>query len=178
VAPAALIYHDRVRSSSIAMVMVASLVAGCAAHTPIEQRTTQGPSAYQLWSLRMATHLGREPNFDERRHFDDELETRITRYLNEHPEDANALNVSTFRFARRVSVGMSGEQVAILLGTPLGRTTDPGELQKRARKFWPDIKDRAREGWAYPLGWTVYFDDEQRVVDITQFHAVGGADNS
>jgi hypothetical protein len=176
VAPA-LIYHDQVRSRWFRVVVAALLIAGCAARKPIEQRTTQGPSAYQLWSLRMTSQLGREPSFDERRHFDDELEARITRYLNEHPEDANALNVSTFRFYRQVSVGMSKEQVAILLGAPLAEIADSGHMQKRARRFWPDIKGQVREAWAYPQGWTVYF-DEQRVVDITQFHKPGEADDS
>ena len=106
----------------ILVVVAVALIVGCAMRKPIEQRTTQGPTAQQLWAWRMTSQLGREPNFDERRYFDDELELRIARYLSEHPEDANALGVSAFRFDRQVSVGMSREQVAILLGPPVAQT--------------------------------------------------------
>lgn len=163
---------------SILIVVAAALIVGCAMRKPIEQRTTQGPTAQQLWMWRMKTQLGRAPSFDERRHFDDELELRISRYLTEHPEDANAFGVSTFRFDRQAAVGMSLEQVTILLGPPTAQTTDAAEMEKRARKFWPDIKSRARMAWSYPLGWTVYFGDQERVVDITQFYRPGEDEGS
>lgn len=152
-----------------------ALLAGCTLHQPIEQRTTQGPSAQELWAWRMRGQLGREPGFEERQHFDDQLEGRIARYLAERPEDASALGVSGFRFTRQVAVGMSREQVAILLGPPVARTSDGAAMQKRARRFWPDIQGRAREAWTYPLGWTVYFGDEERVVDITRFEGDAGS---
>jgi hypothetical protein len=173
-----LIYDGRVNRGGLGRVVAVALLTGCALHAPIEQRTTQGPGAQELWAWRMRAQLGREPSFDERRHFDDQLEGRISRYLARHPEDANALEVSTFRFARQVSVGMSQEQVAILLGPPLARTSDGADMEKRARRFWPDIRGRARHAWTYPLGWTVYFGDEERVVDLTQFLAPGGAEGS
>jgi hypothetical protein len=173
-----LIYDGRVRARSILIVVAVALIVGCAVRKPIEQRTTQGPTAQQLWMWRMKAQLGREPNFDERRHFDDELELRISRYLNEHPEDANAFSVSTFRFDRQASVGMSREQVTILLGPPTAQTTDAAEMEKRARRFWPDVKPRARAAWTYPLGWTVYFGDQERVVDITQFYKPGEDEGS
>ncbi len=121
----------------------------------------------------MKSQLGREPNFEERRHFDDHLEQSISRYLDQHPEDANGFGVSTFRFDRQVSVGMSPEQVAILLGPPVVRTRDDADMEKQARRFWPDIRPRARQAWTYPLGWTVYFGEAERVVDITQFYKPG-----
>lgn len=160
------------------MVVTVALIVGCAVRKPIEQRTTQGPTAEQLWAWRMTSQQGREPSFDERRYFDDQLELRIARYLREHPEDANALGVSTFRFDRQASVGMSQEQVAILLGPPMAQTTDAAVMQRQARKYWPDIAPRARAAWTYPLGWTVYFGAEGRVVDITQFHMPGQEDGS
>ena len=155
-----------------------ALIVGCAMRKPIEKRTTQGPTAQQLWAWRMASQLGREPDFDERRYFDDELELRIARYLREHPDDANAFGVTAFRFDRQVSVGMSREQVAILLGPPVAQTEDSAAMEKQARKFWPDIKPRARAAWTYPLGWTVYFGEEERVVDITQFYTPRGEEGS
>jgi hypothetical protein len=160
------------------VVVTVALLVGCAMRKPIEQRTTQGPTAEQLWAWRVTSQQGRAPSFDERRHFDDQLELRIARYLHEHPEDANAFGVSTFRFDRQVAVGMSQEQVAILLGAPMAQTTDTAVMERRARKFWPDIKPHARAAWTYPLGWTVYFGAEERVVDITQFYTPGEEEGS
>ena len=51
-------------------------------------------------------------------------------------------------------------------------------MDKQARKFWPDIRPRARAAWTYPLGWTVYFGEAERVVDLTQFLAPGKDDDS
>ena len=166
------------RARGILAVVAVALIVGCAMRKPIEQRTTQGPTAQELWTWRMTSQLGREPNFDERRYFDDQLELRIARYLSEHPEDANALGVSAFRFDRQVSVGMSREQVTILLGPPVAQTDDSAAMEKQAQKFWPDIKPRARAAWTYPLGWTVYFGEEERVVDITQFYTPGREEGS
>lgn len=166
------------RARSILIPAVAVLLVGCALRRPIEQRTTLGPTARELWTWRMTAQLGREPSFEERRHFDDELEQRIARYLAEHPEDAGALNVSTFRFDRQVSVGMSQEQVRILLGPPAARIADEAAMEQQARRFWPDIRPAARKAWAYPLGWTVYFGERDRVVDITRFYAPGAGDGS
>jgi hypothetical protein len=173
-----LIYDGLVFPRWIALVVGLALLGGCAARGPVEQRTTQGPSAQQLWAWRMKSQLGREPSFDERRFFDDQLEATIARYLDEHPEDANAIGVSMFRFDRQVAVGMSQEQVRILLGPPLKRTADGAQMERQARKFWPAISPRARQAWTYPLGWTVFFGDGERVVDLTQFYRPGEEDGS
>lgn len=157
--------------------LLALLLAGCLTPSPIEQRSTQGPTAYEFWMLRMMSQLGREPSFDERRHWDDEMESRISRYLNEHPEDASALTVSTFRFYRQAAVGMSQEQVAILLGPPRERLRDPAAMQRRAGRFWPDVRERAQEAWTYPHGWTLFFAD-RRVVDIVQYYDPAKEDDS
>jgi hypothetical protein len=173
-----LIYHGRVRARSVLIPLAVALIVGCALRRPIEQRTTLGPTARELWTARMTAQLGREPSFEERRHFDDELEQRIARYLAEHPEDASALNVSAFRFDRQVAVGMSQDQVLILLGLPTARIGDEAGMEKQARKFWPDIRPAARAAWAYPLGWTVYFGEGGRVVDLTRFFVPGAGDGS
>ena len=161
-----------------ACVLAALLLGGCAAiRPPLELRTTQGPTARDVWMLKMVGQLGREPNFDERRHFDDEMEVRISDYLRAHPEDANLLTVSTFRFYRQVAVGMNKEQVLILLGPPAAVTTDAGEMEKLARKFWPELKGNVTETWVYPIGWFLYFTG-QRLADITRYveGAGGGPD--
>jgi len=163
----AMLWPVTVRLLALACVLLA--LAGCTTiRPPLEQRTTQGPTADELWMYKVVLTNGREPNFDERRHWEDAIDHQIRKYLREHPEAANSLEVSTFRFFRRVSVGMTKEQVMILLGPPLARTTDAAEMEKIARRFWPGLKDHVKEAWAYPLGWSIYFADN-RVVDITQY---------
>ena len=53
-----------------------------------EQRTTQGPTAQQMFNLRVLTQNGREPTFEERRRWDEQIEQQIAMYLREHPEKA------------------------------------------------------------------------------------------
>jgi len=156
-----------VRRSSLGAALVALAVGACAM-APLEQRTTQGPTAQELWTYRMILQNGREPNFDERRHWEDQLELRISEYLRAHPQAANSLDVSTFRFYRRAAVGMTKEQVLILLGPPEGITTDPAEMEKLARRYWAAMKDGVTEAWTYPLGWRLYFAGG-RLVEITQY---------
>jgi hypothetical protein len=143
-------------------------LAACASGKALEQRTTQGPTAEQFWFLRMIEANGREPNFDERRYWENQIDEDIAQYLRRHPEAANSLEVSTFRFYRRATVGMTKEQIVILLGRPETTTADPAEMEKLARQYWPSVKARAKEAWTYPLGWRFYFTDD-RVVDITQY---------
>jgi hypothetical protein len=148
------------------LVFAVAALAGCA--TATEQRTTHGPRAEQVWVFRMADQSGRAPTFEERQHWDQQLDRRISRHLAEHPEVANALDVSTFRYTRQVAVGMTREQVVILLGAPDAVVSDPAEMEKLARKYWPQIAGQASEAWLYPLGWRLYFSGP-RLVDLTQF---------
>jgi hypothetical protein len=152
------------------MMLVASLLvlAACASSRTTEQRTTQGPLAEDLWMTSVILANGREPNFDERRHWNNQMEYKISQYLHKNPEAANSLDVSTFRFVRQVSVGQTAEQVVILLGPPRSKTSDEAEMEKLARGYWPSIKGNASEVWTYPAGWRLYFKDS-RLVDITQY---------
>jgi len=145
-----------------------ALSACLASRKPVEQRTTQGPSAEHFWLYRMVLTNGREPTFDERRHWQNQIDEDIAQYLRGHPEAASSLEVSTFRFYRRATVGMTKEQVGILLGQPETATPDPAGMEKLARQYWPAVKARAKEAWTYPLGWRFYFAGD-RVVDITQY---------
>src|SRR2546426_11291843 len=86
------------------------------------------------------------------RHWQDQIDDRISRYLREHPEAANNLDVSTFRFYRRAAVGMSKEQITILLGPPENVTTRPAAMEKLARQDRPGIKGQARGARGAPLG--------------------------
>jgi len=134
------------------ILLVASLLVlvACASYRTQEQRTTQGPLAEDLWMTSVIMANGREPNFDERRHWNNQIEYRISQYLHKHPEAANSIDVSTFRFIRQVSVGQSAEQVVILLGPPSSKTTDEAEMEKLARGYWASIKGSASEVWVYP----------------------------
>jgi hypothetical protein len=152
----------------LGLVALSLVLAACASARAVEQRTTQGPTAEQFWMLRMIEANGREPNFDERRHWQNQIDDDIARYLRSHPEAASSLEVSTFRFFRRTTVGMTKEQIVILLGPPETTTTEPAEMEKLARQYWPAVKARAKEAWTYPLGWRFYFAGD-RVVDITQY---------
>ena len=149
------------------------LLGGCAflaKQSEVEQRTTQGPTAKQMFNLRVLNENGREPTFEERRRWDEDIEQRISAYLREHPEKANALDLSTFRFYRQSAVGQDKEQVLILLGPPLAVSTDQNHMQQLARRYWPLIQGNATEVWVYPVGWNLFFAG-QRLVDITQFVA-------
>ena len=157
----------RVKWRVVLLVSALILVAGCKS-APVEQRTSHGPSAEEFFFLQSVMTNRREPTFDERRYWEGQLDFRISQYLNQHPEDANSLDVSTFKFYRRAAVGQSKEQVMILLGAPLAVTSDGGEIEKLAHRYAPLIKGNATEAWAYPVGWTIYFAGT-RVMDITQY---------
>jgi hypothetical protein len=156
-------------TSGVALLAFVLVTGGCLARrAPVEQRSTQGPTAEQMLNLRVMTESGRRPTFEERRQWDTEVEDKIGAYLRAHPGKASALDVSTFRHLRQVAVGMDKEQVLILLGPPVSVTADQAQMEKIARGYWPDIKGNATEVWVYPLGWNMFFAG-QRLVDITQF---------
>lgn len=161
-------YPVRVSLRAVLLVIAVAGLSACAGLFATEQRTTQGPTAEQLWTLRMVTLNGRAPSFEEHQHWDDQLERRVSEYLRQHQEAANSVDVSIFRYDRRVAVGMTKEQVMILLDVPVATTTDAAEMEKLARAYWPLIKGNATEAWVYPLGWSLYFAGG-RLVDMTQY---------
>jgi len=96
------------------------------------------------------------------------MDERISAYLREHPDAANSFDVTKFRLLHQTSVGMTKQQVQILLGPPEGTTSDAAQIEKVARRYWPQIKEKATEAWVYPLGWNLYFAGD-RLIDITQY---------
>ncbi len=153
----------------IALVGLVLILAGCYMWRVKEQRTTEGPLAEDIWTMRVLMANGREPNFDERRRWDNAMERKIGEYLRQNPEAANSMDVSTFKFIRQVSVGQTSDQVLILLGPPMSKTSDQAEMEKLARQFWPSVKEgEPTEAWVYPSGWRIYIKDKT-VVDITQY---------
>ena len=158
----------RVKSTAAWLAAALLLTACMSLGPPLEQRTTQGPTARQFWTLKMMMMNNREPSIDERRHWEDQLDLEIQRYLTLHPEAANSLNVASFRFDKRVIAGMAKEQVLLLLGPPEGLTTDQGEMEKLARKYWKEMQGSVTEAWVYPLGWRFFFTGAN-LKEITQY---------
>ena len=159
--------NARLLHGALVVVSVIVVLSACASMRRVEQRTTQGPSAREIWYVRLVLQNGREPTLDERLAWEDRLDTNITQYLIQHPEFANSLQVTALRFDRRVAVGMNKELVLMLLDAPIGITSDQAEMEKLARRYWPLLKGNVTEAWAYPLGWNLYFAGS-RLVDITQ----------
>ena len=156
-----------VRSVLVALLVLAGL-SGCLS-APVEQRAQLGPKAEEIWAARLAGSTRRTPTFEERGAWNDQIDQRITRFLAANPAVANAYDVHTFRFDRQVAVGMTKEQVTVLLGGPEQTVTDLKEIEKLARAFWPEMKGKVSEAWVYPLGWRVFL-HEGRVVDLLQYH--------
>ena len=153
-------------------VAVVVLATGCAVPTQtIDQRTSQGPTADEVWTAKILTANGRFPTFEEKMHFRDELDARISKYLREHEDAASdQLTVLPFRNLHQVTSGMQKGQVEVLLGPPFTTSTDAQQMANWARKHWPEIRGRADEAWGYPHGWIFYF-NKDKVVDITQYRS-------
>jgi len=148
-------------------VVLASLLLGGCAFT-LDQRVAEGPEATRIWQLRVARAMGRWPSFEEKQRFQDELEQTVSAYLTNHPGVASSSRAANLRFWRRASVGMTKEEVLLLLGRPDQTTADPARMEAAARRFWPEVKKRAKEMWSYPDGWSLYFDGDE-LVDLTVY---------
>lgn len=161
-----------IRGVSRTLALTVALVTGvaaCAQLTTTEQRVFQGPTAVEIWTAGVVLVTGREPTFDEKHQWEVQIDRRISQYLHQHPAVANSADVQIFQFVRQVTVGMTKEQVVILLGAPVVATKDAAEIEKLARRYWPLIKPKnVTEAWLYPQGWRLYL-SESKVVDITQY---------
>ena len=149
----------------LALLLALGALAGCM--TVEIQRATEGPTAEEVYISRFVQGYGRTPTFDETTAFRTDLDQRVSTYLRQHPEVSRSPRVSQFTFQRRVAVGMTKEEVMLLMGPPAQATQEEKEMQAVARQFWPVIKPRAREMWVYPEGWQLYFDGGDRLVDLT-----------
>ena len=96
-------------------------------------------SAPDVCMHRFVAGYGRAPFFDETAAFRDELDLRVSQYLGRHPDVSSSPRVSQFAFARRVAVGMSQEEVALLVGPPVETTQEGARMQDAAKQFWPAI---------------------------------------
>jgi hypothetical protein len=156
---------DAVKPPRLFACAVLVVLAGCATMDRV-QRATEGPTADEIWRARFVRSYGRLPTFDEASAWEGRLDQRVSDFLTRHPEIATSARVSLFRFHRRVSVGMTREEVTLLVEGPDSRTTDQAAMEATAKQFWPEIKQRAREMWLYPGGWQLYFDGDH-LVDLT-----------
>ncbi len=149
------------RALAIALIVAGGfLVGACATPTPLVEQTTRGPIAQEIHIARSFAANGREPGWDEKRHYEEELEDKVFKYLREHPELQNETRYSTFRFWRQVSIGSTKEEVKVLLSDPDERTIDPALMASLARRHWSQVQGKAKEAWVYPLGWVLYIDDK------------------
>jgi hypothetical protein len=157
----------RLRRAGRAAIPALVLALGaCASTADSVQRATEGPTAEEIHRARFVRGYGRVPTFDESVAWRDELDRRVAEYLIRRPEVGTSPRASQFRFQRRVSVGMSQEEVTLLLGAPDGVTTDEAAMRTAAGRFWPEVGTQAKEMWAYPGGWRLYF-EAGRLVDLT-----------
>jgi hypothetical protein len=156
------------RPSRPLLLLLVLVLAACKTMYPdIDQRTSQGPTAEELWTVQVMQQTGRAPSFEEKRHFDDDLDDRVGRYLRENQEAASASTLMSFRALKQVTVGMEKGQVETLLGPPLTTTKDAAQMRNFARRHWSEIRGKADEAWSYPRGWVFYF-SKSKVIDITQ----------
>ena len=135
-------------------------VGSCATAPPVIEQTTRGPIAQEIQIARSFAANGRDMGWDEKRHYEEQLEEKVFKYLREHPDFQNETRYSAFRFWRQVSIGSTKEEVKVLLEDPDERTIDPALMASLSRRHWSQVQGKAKEAWVYPLGWVLYVDDK------------------
>lgn len=152
-------------SVRVVVALATAALTACATLGGDVQRTTQGPTADEVWMARFVQGYGRLPTFDEQVTWKDGFESRILAFLSGRPEVATSPRASQFRFQRTVTVGMQKDEVTALLEKPDAVTSDVAAMRTAAGRFWEPVSDRAKEMWTYPPGWRLYFDGD-RLVDV------------
>lgn len=150
------------------LLLVGALVGGCAIFT-VDQRATEGPTAEDVWKERFTLVSGRSPTFGETVGHAEEMDSRVRQFLRERPEVANSPRSMNLRVLRQVTVGMTKDEVVLLLGKPQEITQDAARMEVLARQWWAAVKPNAKEAWVYPGGWTLYFDGPT-LADMTRYH--------
>ena len=156
-------------SRSVAFgVLLGVVVGGCAVFT-VDERATEGPTAQDVWKERFKLANGRGPSFSETQGFEEQMDAKVREFLRNNPEIGNSYRASTLRLFRQVAIGMTKEEVALLLDKPQDVTDDAGRMEVLARRWWPAVKPNAKEAWVYPGGWTLYFDGDA-LTEMTRYH--------
>lgn len=165
--------RDLARRLRAAAVLLAA--AGCVS-TDVVERTTRGPLAQEFLVARSYEVNGRAPNFEEKRYWEDQIDSRISKYLREHPELQQTTRFSDFRFWKQVTPGSTPEEVKVLLEDPSEQTIDPALMAALAERHWSAIRPKAKEAWVYPLGWVLYFDDKGVIEMIRRVSTISAED--
>jgi len=151
------------RASWLAAIVM--LIAGCVTPEPKLERTVRGPSAEEFFVQQSVATNGREPSFDEKGIWMNQMDEKISKYLRDHPELEQSPRYTEFKFWRQVTPGSKPGEVKVLLGEPREQTIDPALMSSLGEQHWTNLRATAREAWVYPLGWVVFFDDKSEVVD-------------
>ena len=144
------------------------VLGGCAVFT-IDERATEGPTAENVWKERFKLANGRGPSFSETQGFEEQMDAKVREFLRNNPEIGNSYRATTLRLFRQVAVGMTKEEVTLLLDKPQDVTADAGRMEVLARRWWPTVKANAKEAWVYPGGGTLYFDGNA-LADVTRYY--------
>jgi len=151
------------RGLALVSLTVALGVGGCglfASKSEVPERMGRGPRAEEMFYAKISASSDREPNFDEKRQWKDQMDERVFKYLRDHPEMEQTTRYSEFRFWLQVSEGSTPSEVRALLDEPLEQTIDPALMKMKAKTHWTQISSKAKEAWTYPLGWVLFFDDK------------------
>jgi len=143
----------------------------CAGRLETYEQTAQGPTARDVFIARSQAANGRAPSFDETRIWEQQVDARVTRYLDEHPALQQSPRFLDLRFWRQVTPGASRGEVELLLEGPQERTIDPALMAVLANRHWDEIARRAREAWVY-YDWVVFFDDAAVVENVRRVGAL------
>jgi hypothetical protein len=158
------------RGFAVLVIALIGAVSGCAGGGKPQavdvQRATGGPTSDDVAVARFVRDYGRAPTFEERTALKEATESRIFRYFAQRPDVASSPRASQLRFRQAVVVGMSKEEVLLLLEQSDSVTSDAAAMSAAAGTFWPAISKRAKEMWTYPPAWRLYFDGDV-LVDVT-----------
>ena len=68
-------------------------LAACAQMPALDKRAIQGPTAEEIWTAMVMLTTGREPSFDEKRQWDDQMDRRLSQFLAQNPQIASSPEV-------------------------------------------------------------------------------------
>jgi hypothetical protein len=152
----------------VGLLAVVLACAGCGvAQMEKVEQSVQGPTSMDVLTARSQAVNGRDPNFDERRLWENRTDLRISKYLREHPELEQSARYMEVRFYRQVTLGAPRAEVEALIEKPQEETIDPALMAVLAERHWDEISRKATEAWIY-YGWVIFFDDQSIVVGMTR----------
>ena len=122
------------------------MLGGCASINEVPvQRATVGPRADSIYNARFVRGYARLPTFDETSKFRDDLDRpRRATTLTKNPAIATSPRASQFRFERRVDLGMTKQEVTLLLGAPDAMTADAERMKASAADLLAGDREAAR----------------------------------